>query len=102
MLANGNFSFGSGHDRMENNMPNTYNIYKIKHHKVKELKDKLKSVGLVEQKTLPTLNYSKTFYFSENIKGNDVWWWKTYREFFNDDVKEPKNTLTLACYYAKT
>ena len=76
-------------------MPNTYNIYKIKHHKVKELKDKLKSVGLVEQKTLTTLNYSKTFYFSEKIKGNDVWWWETYREFFNDKVKEPKNTFNF-------
>lgn len=76
-------------------MPNTYNIYKIKHHKVKELKEKLKSVGLVEQKTLPISNYSKTFYFSENIKGNDVWWWETYREFFNDNVKEPKNTFNF-------
>lgn len=76
-------------------MPNTYNIYKIKHHKIKELKEKLKSVGLVEQKTLPVSNYSKTFYFSENIKGNDVWWWEIYKEFFNDNVKEPKNTFNF-------
>ncbi|MFA0996650.1 DUF6119 family protein, partial [Pseudomonas syringae] len=52
-------------------------------------------VGLIEQKTLTILNYSKTFYFSENIKGNDVWWWKTYRGFFNDDVKEPENTFNF-------
>ncbi|WP_085663941.1 DUF6119 family protein [Pseudomonas sp. B5(2017)] len=76
-------------------MPNTYNIYKVKYHKINELKEKLKSVGLIEQKTIPTPNYSKTFYFSENIKGNDVWWWNTYREFFNDNVKEPKNTFNF-------
>lgn len=76
-------------------MSNTYNIYKIKHHKIKELKEKLKSVGLVEQKTLQAFNYSNTFYFSENIKGNDVWWWETYKEFFNDNIKEPKNTFNF-------
>jgi len=76
-------------------MSNTYNIYKIKHHKIKELKEKLKSVGLVEQKTLHAFNYSNTFYFSENIKGNDVWWWETYKEFFNDNIKEPKNTFNF-------
>ncbi|TSD76152.1 sporadically distributed protein, TIGR04141 family [Pseudomonas sp. KBS0710] len=76
-------------------MPNTYNIYKIKHHKIKQLKEKLKSVGLIEQKTLPIANYSKTFYFSENIEGNNVWWWETYREFFNDKVKEPKNKFNF-------
>ena len=76
-------------------MSNTYNIYKIKHHKIKELKEKLKSVGLVEQKTLQAFNYANAFYFSENIKGNDVWWWKTYKEFFNDNIKEPKNTFNF-------
>ncbi|MBP1125293.1 MULTISPECIES: hypothetical protein [Pseudomonas] len=82
-------------------MSNTYNIYKIKHHKIKELKEKLKSVGLVEQKTLHAFNYSNTFYFSENIKGNDVWWWETYKEFFNDNIKERKILLILAFCCAK-
>jgi uncharacterized protein (TIGR04141 family) len=72
-------------------MYNTYNIYKIKHGKIEQLKEKLTAVGLVEQKTLPSKKYSMSFYFSEKIAGNEVWWWHTYRDFFNDDVKEPKN-----------
>lgn len=72
-------------------MHNTYNIYKIKQAKLDQLKEKLDAVGLCEQKTRVSNNYSMTFYFSENITGNDVWWWETYREFFNDDVVQPFN-----------
>lgn len=77
-------------------MANTYNIYKVKSVKLDQLKERLKSVGLVEQKTLEKDGYLKTFYFSEKVEGNEVWWWKTYREFFNEDIKEPKNTFNFA------
>lgn len=77
-------------------MANTYNIYKIKPAKLDQLKEKLKSVGLVQQKTLENDGYLKTFYFSEKVEGNDVWWWSTYRSFFNDGVKEPKNIFNFA------
>lgn len=77
-------------------MHNTYNIYKIKPEKLGQLLAKLAAVGLTEQKTLPAGDYSMTFYYSENIRGNDVWWWEVYREFFNDAVREPKNVFHFA------
>ena len=77
-------------------MTSTYNIYKVKPTKLDQLKEKLTSVGLVEQKTLQKDGYSKTFYFSEKVEGNEVWWWKTYRDFFNKDVEEPKNIFNLS------
>ena len=77
-------------------MTSTYNIYKVKPTKLDQLKEKLTSVGLVEQKTLQKDGYSKTFYFSEKVEGNEVWWWKTYRDFFNKDVEEPKNIFNFA------
>jgi uncharacterized protein (TIGR04141 family) len=58
---------------------------------VDQLLEKLGAVGLAEQKTLQPGKYSMTFYYSEKIKGNEVWWWQIYREFFNENVKEPKN-----------
>lgn len=77
-------------------MTNTYNIYKVKPTKIGQLKEKLKSVGLVEQKTLEKDGYLKTFYFSEKVEGNEVWWWKTYRDFFNENIEEPKNIFNFA------
>lgn len=72
-------------------MSTTYNIYKIKHEKIDQLLEKLNAVCLTEQKTQSTKNYLMTFYFSKNVRGNDVWWWEVYRDFFNDDINEPKN-----------
>lgn len=72
-------------------MSNTYNIYSVIPEKFDDLLAKLKSVGLEEQKTSEVEGYKMTFYFSENLTGNEVWWWGTYKDFFNDDVKEPKN-----------
>lgn len=77
-------------------MHNTYNIYRVKHSKLEELIEKISGVGLKEQKTIPSNNYSLKFFFSENIIGNEVWWWTTYREFFNDGVKEPRNKFNFA------
>lgn len=72
-------------------MNNPYNIYKVKPSKLDQLKEKLAGVGLVEQKTHQADNYSMTFYFSEKIKGNDIWWWETYQNFFNEEVAKPQN-----------
>lgn len=74
-------------------MNTTYNIYKVKAEKLEGLIDKLHTVGLREQKTHISNSYSMSFYFSEEIKNNKIWWWKTYRNFFNDGVKEPTNTF---------
>ncbi|MFH3639517.1 sporadically distributed protein, TIGR04141 family, partial [Acinetobacter baumannii] len=64
-------------------MGNTYNIYKIRPNKYDELIEKVEKVDLIEQKTIISGNYEMTFYFSEKLKGNEIWWWTTYREFFN-------------------
>jgi len=72
-------------------MSNAYNIYKLKPGKLDELLDKLARVGLREQKTKTIDQYDLKFYFSEGVEGNEVWWWKIYNSFFNDDVPVPKN-----------
>lgn len=79
----------------EAGMANTYNIYKVKPHKLEQLKEKLRTVGLAEQKTHVANSYSKTFYYSEVNPGNDVWWWDTYRTFFKDDLPAPKNIFNF-------
>lgn len=63
----------------------------MKFSNLEKLIEKIESVGLKRQKSLICENYSMTFYFSENIQGNKIWWWQTYKEFFNDDTPEPKN-----------
>lgn len=86
-------------------MHNTYNIYKVKHEKLDQLLAKLGAVGLTQQKTLQPNKYSMTFYYSENIKGNEIWWWQVYRDFFNDDIKEPRNIFhfgVLLCQNTET
>ena len=77
-------------------MSNTYNIYKINFEKINDLLNKIEFVGLVEQKTQIYDNYEMTFYFSEKIEGNDIWWYETYREFFKTDITPPKNLFYFA------
>lgn len=72
-------------------MINTYNIYRLKFEEFDGLIEKIKSVGLVEQKTQIYENYEMTFYFSENVEGNDIWWYETYKEFLNFQDEKPKN-----------
>ncbi|HDX8340142.1 TPA: TIGR04141 family sporadically distributed protein [Aeromonas dhakensis] len=72
-------------------MSNTYNIYKVRSNKLDPLLEKVRTVGLVEQKTVNSIQYRMTFYFSEEIVGNDIWWWSTYRDFFCDHVTKPQN-----------
>ena len=60
-------------------MSNTYNIYRLKFEELDNLLKKINSVGLVEQKTQVYDNYEMTFFFSENIEGNDIWWHETYK-----------------------
>lgn len=74
-------------------MSNRYNIYQLKSLCLNDLYKKLNEVKLIEQKSKVVNGYTLTFYFSEKEKdkGNDVWWYKTYRDFFNDDAEEPFN-----------
>jgi uncharacterized protein (TIGR04141 family) len=72
-------------------MSNTYNIYKVQFEKLTALSERLKSVGLVEQKTIESGNFKLTFYFSEQVEGNELWWRETYKAFFKDGLSEPKN-----------
>lgn len=72
-------------------MSTTFNIYKIKSSKYDDLLAKLDSIGLKKQLTKVIDNYNLTFYFSDNVKGNEIWWLKTYSEFLNNKDQERFN-----------
>lgn len=72
-------------------MSNRYNIYKLKPSCFDKLKEKIEKEGLVKQKNKENDGYRLTFYFSENIEGNPIWWYQTYKDFLKDDIEEPKN-----------
>lgn len=74
-------------------MSNVYNIYKVKAAKLDILIKKIRSIELHEQKTINSSGYEMTFYFSSeaNNQGSTIWWWETYRDFFNDGIDEPIN-----------
>lgn len=82
------------------NMHNTYNIYRMKTSKRDSLIEKVESVGLRKQKTIVSNNYEMIFFFSDSLEGNQIWWWNTYREFFNDGIEEPKNYFYFALLIA--
>lgn len=82
-------------------MSNTYNIYKINFEKINDLLNKIESVGLVKHKTQIYDNYEMTFYFSEEIEGNDIWWYETYKDFFNPNTNSPKNIFYFALLTCK-
>lgn len=82
-------------------MINTYNIYKLKFTEISGLLQKIESVGLVEQKTQIYDNYEMTFYFSEKVEGNDVWWHETYKDFLNSSSNSPKNIFHFGLLICK-
>ncbi|MGE8624260.1 DUF6119 family protein [Acinetobacter schindleri] len=82
-------------------MTNTYNIYKLKFTEIAGLLQKIESVGLVEQKTQIYDNYEMTFYFSEKVEGNDVWWHETYKDFLNSQSNSPKNIFHFGLLICK-
>lgn len=82
-------------------MINTYNIYKVKFSEMKQLLEKLETVGLIEQKTQIYDNYEMTFYFSEKVEGNDVWWHETYKEFLTSQNNSPKNIFHFGLLICK-
>lgn len=82
-------------------MGNTYNIYRIKNDKYVDLLNKIESVGLVKQKTQNYDNYEMTFFFSEEIKGNEIWWFETYKDFLNSQDELPKNIFYFGLLICK-
>ncbi|WP_216069485.1 DUF6119 family protein [Acinetobacter junii] len=82
-------------------MGNTYNIYRIKNDKYVDLLNKIESVGLVKQKTQNYDNYEMTFFFSEEIKGNEIWWFETYKDFLNLPDELPKNIFYFGLLICK-
>lgn len=82
-------------------MSNTYNIYKVLSEKKADLLKKIESVGLLEHKRQIYDNYEMTFYFSEDVEGNDVWWYETYKDFFNPNTKSPKNIFYFGLLICK-
>lgn len=72
-------------------MSTQYNIYRIKLNLIEKLKAKIFSTELVEQKTISSANFLSTFYYSENVEGNEVWWWKTYNAYIKNLSLKPTN-----------
>ncbi len=81
-------------------MGNIYNIYRMKASKLKDLREKIESVGLVEQKTNNSDGYEMEFFYSESLKGSEIWWWNLYKDFFNDGLEEPLNYFHFALLIA--
>ncbi|QZY95706.1 DUF6119 family protein [Pantoea dispersa] len=69
----------------------SYNIYRMPYKQLPDLTKKIINEGLVEQKTITHQSYKLKFYFSDNLKGNEVWWWDVFSDFFNDTIKKPHN-----------
>ncbi|MBK0127050.1 TIGR04141 family sporadically distributed protein [Pantoea sp. S61] len=69
----------------------SYNIYRMPYKQLSDLTEKIIKEGLVEQKTITHQSYKLKFYFSDNLKGNEVWWWDVFSDFFNDTIKKPHN-----------
>lgn len=72
-------------------MSTTFNIYKINPSKIKDFLEKIKSIGLKKQKSKKIENYNLTFYFSDDVKGNEIWWLKTYEEFLENNKQDKFN-----------
>lgn len=72
-------------------MTTSYNIYKINPNKIEDFKEKIIKSGLKEQLSKDIENYNFTFYFSSDIKGNDIWWIETYKDFLTNTQEKPKN-----------
>lgn len=78
-----------------------YNIYRISKEKLELLETELHKFGLVKQKTKSSNKFDSTFYFSENQKGNDVWWISTYKMFLNNQKSIPKNIFHYGLLISK-
>lgn len=69
----------------------SYNIYRMPQDLLKELIEKISNEGLVKQKSITHQGYRLIFYFSDKLKGNEVWWWDVFNAFFKKSVKRPYN-----------
>ncbi|MBP2196809.1 DUF6119 family protein [Pantoea cypripedii] len=69
----------------------SYNIYRMPHKSLPELTKKILREGLIEQKSILHQGYQMKFYFSDKLKGNEVWWWEVFSHFFNEDIEKPYN-----------
>lgn len=69
----------------------SYNVYRMPFKLLPELTKKITKEGLVEQKTIFHKSYKLKFYFSDKLKGNEVWWWEVFSDFFNEEIEKPHN-----------
>ncbi|HAU2406607.1 TPA: DUF6119 family protein [Legionella pneumophila] len=76
-------------------MTTKYNIYKILIEKRNELVKKLARVGLKHIGSQSINNWSMDFYFSIEPDEIDIWWTKTYVDFFGE-YEPPKNKIYFA------
>lgn len=75
----------------------SYNIYRMPWKLLAELTKKITKEGLVEQKTISHKAYQLKFYFSDKLKGNEVWWWEVFSDFLTKKVKNHIIYFILVC-----
>ncbi len=71
------------------------NVFRIPKDKVKDLKDKMKHLGLTELDSDAQKGYTGTFFFSGEPTPTEIPWVGTYSEFFKD---KPTNKIYYAIY----
>ncbi len=75
-----------------------YNLYRIKPEKRFELIEKLRADGLELAKKVEKDGATLEFLYSREPPAGDIWWTKTYRDFF-ESVEPPKNIVHSAAFF---
>ncbi len=75
-----------------------YNLYRIIPEKRFELIGKLRAAGLESAKKVEAGDCVLEFMYSRVPDGSDIWWTKTYRDFF-EGVEPPKNVVHCAAFF---
>lgn len=72
------------------------NVFKIPKDKVRDLRDKFRSLGLKPINSSTIGKYSADFFFSSSPSPVKIPWAETYSDFFKED--KPENKIYFACY----
>lgn len=75
-----------------------YNLYRLMPERRFELMTKLRAAGLESAKKVEVGDCTLEFMYSHDPEGSDIWWTKTYRDFF-DGAEPPKNVVHCAAFF---
>ncbi|HOX29726.1 MAG TPA: TIGR04141 family sporadically distributed protein [Candidatus Paceibacterota bacterium] len=75
-----------------------YNLYRLMPERRFELVGKLRAAGLESAKKVEAGDCVLEFMYSREPEGSDIWWTKTYKDFF-EGVEPPKNVVHCAAFF---